>query len=1056
MHDNNPYNLKKFKGIISSMHLGFGLLVCCIFLSSYHVKASNEIIEIELEPVIAYDDLPVDCTVNGYLRFETDIVISESNKVYINIEDLFNNLGIKCIPGNEGNYLSGFVENENNTYSLDFNAKQILIGNKTIKSENGFIKELGAIYVETTILTEAFGLNILFNSRSLSMKMEVDFELPIIKQMRIEQMRQNVSNLQNESVLADTIIPRDYHLFKFGMIDWSLNSAQTTNEIINNHVRVGVGAEFLCGELNVSAYYDDQYQFDDKQLYYSWRFVDNDKKYIKQAQAGKIHTQTIAFINSSIVGATINNSPTTLRKTSGSYTISDYTEPNWMVELYINDVLVDYTEADASGLYVFEVPIVYGYTTLKLKFYGPLGEVRLEERTMNVPFTFLPAKTLEYSVTGGVLQYGENGQFGQGVLNYGLTRIITIGAGLEYLSSIPDYPYIPFATLALQPISKMVLNFEYAYGVRMTGLLNYSFGKSAFLEIDYAKYEKGQLATQFNADEERKARLSVPFKIKKVSGYGKVNFQQSIYGEFTFNRFDVVFTGYYKKFNANLTILNNWQSNTSVYSTANLSLSYTMRNGLVFRPSAEYNLNNNSFLRCRAEIEKRVAKMYFSVSYERNILFQSNNFFLTFSYDLPFARVGVSGAYNNKDFYFSENAQGSLALGGDNNYVKAGNTSSVGKGGILFFPFLDLNQNGSLDTGEQMVLLSNVQVSGGRAIISEKDSIVRISDLNDFVDYNVEFSNYDLENIAWRFKHLTYQVLVDPNQYKRVYVPILSLGEINGMVYLDEENTMKGLGRVTIQIWDKKGNKVAETLSERDGYFNYLGLNPGDYIVRVDEEQLENLDFQSTPPFENISINVSVDGDFVNGLDFVLRPKGTSSSNQNSEQERVNAKEVVNPEEHLQVADSVNRINVNQEIEHDSIGFNKFPEKNMEIDSSVVKPALQKTQPGDSAIQRESSKASETGSNEKPRSNINTSFVNIAEIEGTFYTVQIGVYKNYVTAGQLNNLTPIFYEVLPNGTNRYFSGKYNSPAEAEIAKKHIIETGIKGARVVTHQKGNKG
>ncbi|MBK6285278.1 MAG: hypothetical protein IPF54_23870 [Draconibacterium sp.] len=161
--------------------------------------------------------------------------------------------------------------------------------------------------------------------------------------------------------------------------------------------------------------------------------------------------------------------------------------------------------------------------------------------------------------------------------------------------------------------------------------------------------------------------------------------------------------------------------------------------------------------------------------------------FLTFRYDLPFARAGITASYGNNRASFAESAQGSVAFGG-NKTVKSGNNSSLGKGGILFYPFLDLNQNGVFDKGEQMVLLSSVKVSGGRAVISENDSIVRISDLNAFVDYTVEFSNADLENISWRFKHKTYQVLVDPNQYKRVYVPIVSVGEVSGMVYLNKDN----------------------------------------------------------------------------------------------------------------------------------------------------------------------------------------------------------------------------------------------------------------------------
>lgn len=875
MRKNKPYFLQFLRDITISMSAKIGLLVISFIISFQHVKAIEEIIDIKLNPVVAYDEVPVSFTVNGSLKFETDVVITESNKVYINIEDLFKNLGIKCISENEGNILAGFIENESKIYRIDFNANQITIGEKIIRAANGFMKESGAIYVESTVVTEAFGLQIIFNYRSLSIKLESNFELPAVKQMRLEQMRQNVSKLQRKDIVPDTIVGREYHFLRFGMIDWSLASFQRQGEAINNRVIMGVGAELLYGQAIVSVYYDDKYKFDNRQLYYNWRWVDNDKKAIRQAQLGKTYNQSISFLETSVVGASISNTPTTVRKASGFRTISEYTEPNWTVELYINDVLVDYTVADASGLFVFKVPIVYGYTTLKLKFYGPMGEERIDERTMNVPFTFIPAKILEYSVSGGFLQDGENSRFGRGVVNYGINSFITIGGGLEYLSSIPEYSYIPFASLALQPFSKMVLNFEYAQNVRMKGLLNYYFGKSAFLEIDYADFVDGQMATRFNANEELKIRLSLPFKVNKVSGYAKLNFNQYAYDAFNYNQTEAVFSGYYKNYSVNLSTLANWVDKNEPYVTSNLSLSYRMKNGLVFRPSAEYNISNKELMRYKAEIEKRVFKTYFSVSYERNVAYKTDNVFLSFRYDLPFARAGVSASYNNNVYSFSENAQGSVAFG--DKTVKAGYNSALGKGGILFYPFLDLNQNGVFDKGEQMVLLSNVRVSGGQAIISEKDSIVRVSDLNAFVDYTVEFSNNDLENISWRFKHKTYQVLVDPNQYKKVYVPVISVGEVSGMVYFDNENNRKGLGRITIQIFNQQGAKVAETLSESDGYFSYLGLNPGNYTLRIDQEQLDKLEYLSAPVQQNMVIKASIDGDIVDGLDFVVTKRITGN-----------------------------------------------------------------------------------------------------------------------------------------------------------------------------------
>ena len=840
------------------------LLVFVLFILNIQTNAQDK----KNKFISNFEEIFITVYTEKSFSFETDVLISDTNLIYLNVEDLFRKLKIKCLS-NE-NILTGFIENESNRYRIDFKKKQIKIGTISIDFTKRVIADFGVDYIEASALSDAFGLTILFNPRSLSAKLTSSFELPFIKQQRIENTRSNISKLQGKPSISDTIITRNYHLFKLGTLDWSLSSFQNLNIASTSAISLRAGSELLYGEANVSINYNDQSKFDPRQIQYNWRWIDNDKKIIKQAQLGNVSNQSIAFLNAPLIGATFNNSPNTIRKASGSFTINDYTEPNWTVELYINDILVDYTLADASGLYLFKVPIVYGYTTLKLKFYGLLGEERTEERTMNTPYTFVPPKTLEYSFTSGVLQDAVNSRFGQVGFNYGVSRFLTFGAGLEYLSSIPNHPFIPFAKITFQPFPSMVLNFDYAHNVSTKGLMNVYFTKNMFLEVDYTKFVEGQLARRFSALEELKVRFSRPFKNKYFSGFTRLNFNQFVYKSLTYNQFDFLMSTYYKQFNLSSSSFINWASSNSSFIRSVLALSYRLRNGLVVRSSAEYNLSTNNLVRFNGEIEMRVSEMYFSLSYARSIQSKKNNFFLSLRYDLPFARAGISSSYSHNSLVFSENAQGSLAFDGENNYVHTSRNSAISKGGILFYPFLDLNQNGVLDSGEKKVLLSNVSVASNVAVISKKDSIVRVSDLNAFVNYNVKFSDTDLDNISWRFKDNTYQVVVDPNQYKHVYVPIISVGEVNGMVYLVSNKTMKGQARVTLQVYDEKGAKVAETLSEYDGYFSYLGLKPGTYIVRVDESQLKKLNYKSYPTEHQIVIKESTYGDLLEGLDFKL------------------------------------------------------------------------------------------------------------------------------------------------------------------------------------------
>jgi hypothetical protein len=848
-----------------------GLFFFFFLLNIQTVKASDYFKEIIIDPINTYDEVPIEIIVEGYLKFEADVIITDKRLVYVNIEELFRKLGISCKTGHNGSTLKGFIKNENTRYFIDFNSRQIIRGDRKIKSINGIVKELGSIYVETSILSKAFDIHMVFNFRSLSIKLEADFELPRVKQARLQKIRKNVTRLQSKEAEAfDSIIGRNYHLFKGGALDWAVSSFQTKTEKPNNRYYLGLGSELLYGEARVAVNYYNQTKLDRNQLYYNWRWINNDNKYIKQVQIGKIQTQTISFIGSPVVGASFNNSPNTVRKAKGTYTISDYSEPNWTVELYINDALVDYTSSDASGFYLFNVPIVYGYTTLTLKFYGPLGEERIEEKTINTPYTFMPSNVLEYNVSGGVLEDDDDSKFARSEINYGLNRFITIGGGIEYLSNIPEHTLIPFVNAVMQPFSKMIVNFKYAHNVRFKGLINYYFGRSAFLELDYNKYVKGQQATLDNMNEDRRLRLSLPYRINKISGNTKLSFNQYIYDTFKYNQVDALISTRYRNNSANLSLASNWLNGKSAFMTSRVVLSRRFNNGFIFRPAIQYNISENNVMLLRAEIEKRAGKMSFSAAFEKNLQFKTDNITFNLRYDLPFARTRINSSYNNKQFGISENVQGSLAFGAGNGAISSGYNSAVGKGGILCYPFLDLNRNNIKDPNEPSIFVKNVKISGGKIKNIKKDSVIRISDLNAFIKYKLTFSDGELDNIGWKFKHNTYQVLIDPNQYKKIEIPIFVQGEVTGKVYLKKDNKTNGQDRITIQIFDKSGFKVAEAKSESDGYYSYLGLKPGKYIIRVNETQLKKLNYQAQPLEQEITIKQTIEGDFVENIDFVL------------------------------------------------------------------------------------------------------------------------------------------------------------------------------------------
>ena len=91
--------------------------------------------------------------------------------------------------------------------------------------------------------------------------------------------------------------------------------------------------------------------------------------------------------------------------------------------------------------------------------------------------------------------------------------------------------------------------------------------------------------------------------------------------------------------------------------------------------------------------------------------------------------------------------------------------------------------------------------------------------------------------------------------------------------------------------------------------------------------------------------------------------------------------------------------------------------------------------------------------NTSTNNNINTT--DLTKINGLLYTIQIGVYKNPVTAKQLYNLNPIYTEKTQYGFTRYTTGIYNDYNKALNDKNRIVSLGIKDAFVTAYYNGKK-
>ncbi len=816
-----------------------------------------------------YDELNVELSVSRLGTYEIPVAI-KGEEAYLPVTALFDLLKIKNEA--EGNLLQGFIIHPDSTYVINWETPGIRFKDRNFKlSENDILVTPSARYLRSGLFGSIFGLDTNFSFRSLSVQLNTDKELPVLKEMRLEKMRSNLDRVKGV-VMPDTLIPNRYPFFKPGTLDWGVVTTQQTDFENDNRLMLGLGTMFLGGETNLMLNYSSRLPFTSRNQFYQWRYVNNDNPYLSQVTAGRIFTRATSSLFAPVSGVQFTNSPLQNRRSFGSYLLNDYTEPRWTVELYVNNVLVAFTEADASGFYSFEVPLMYGNTAVNLRFYGPYGEERVEERVINIPYNFVPKKELEYTFSAGIVENDDRDRFSRVNINYGLSNAITFGGGVEYLSEVESGEVMPFVNSSMRIASGLLFSGEYMYGVKGEALLSYRTPRNLQVDVNYINYDKNQTAINYNYLEERKISLSTPIRTRFFSMFSRFSVNQIIMPTTKFTTAQLLLSGAVFGISTNFTtygLYNDRMDHPTVYSS--LSQTYRLPYKFLFSPQLQYDFSREGFNNLILELERPVFRQGFlNLAYENNFLRKAHIFEVGLRYAFNFAQTSATSRIGNRNSSFVQSARGSLMLDDNTGYVIASNRTAMSRAALTIIPFLDLNRNGSRDPLEPGVPGLELKNRSGKLTYNSDRTVLRITELQPYIDLLLELDPVSLDNIAWKIEDPKILVKTQPNFFKEIFVPVQVMGEVGGMVYFNNGSSVRGQGRIIVNILDEKGEKAAEILTEGDGYFSYLGLAPGKYTAEIDHEQLQKLNYKVSPQKVEFEIKVDQYGDIVDTLEFTL------------------------------------------------------------------------------------------------------------------------------------------------------------------------------------------
>ena len=123
---------------------------------------------------------------------EIDAVI-KGKELYLAVNYLFDFLRIKNSLSPDLENITGFYISPDIKYRIDHSENTIKYEDRTIILKRGdIIKTEFNLYLKTSVLESVFGLQCDFNFRNLSVSVDTDLDLPLLRELRQEEIRRNL------------------------------------------------------------------------------------------------------------------------------------------------------------------------------------------------------------------------------------------------------------------------------------------------------------------------------------------------------------------------------------------------------------------------------------------------------------------------------------------------------------------------------------------------------------------------------------------------------------------------------------------------------------------------------------------------------------------------------------------------------------------------------------------------------------------------------------------------------------------------------------------------
>lgn len=846
-------------------------------------------------PLFFQQDTVLSSEEEVYLSFRYQGVVDEiivayydGVSFYLPLTQLFDLFAINYKLSPTTFSVSGVYLEKGSPYGVDFTALKAVVGSKShsLNSSEFFIKQAD-FYVATKFYQELFGLNFSVDLSRLTLRLETEHELPILtrhKRRSRDQLRSKFSGVDDADY--PLLIDRSPRVFDGAYLDYSLFSSLSEDNLIVN-TNIGLGGEVLFGDMQgkiSSKTNHDTTLFSGSDL--RWRYVANNNPWYTTLVLGQLGAH--GLLSQSYEGFHLSNKPIVPRKSYDDYIIDGVTDPEAEVELYQNNRLAEVIKADDVGYYRFMVPLDYGTSDFKIRIYAKHGEVIELDQRIQIPFNFLPNGELRYNVNSGYIPIESDSlisknEYLQSDVSFGIRNWLTAGVGVEYIGDANEDKPVFYSKISSRVAGDILLGLDLV-AENYYQLTGQGFGKKGTTwNAEFIHYDQINEYNTLGLKQSASASIFYPFDTFGIRHTARSRAAFANYMDRKRATFSLDINQYFGslRFHYGLreehNIAAGGNSNISqvqfgsVFSRPQIPRIHPLLRGSYFRGDINYSSSTGALEEFRFQYIKQFSKRTRARLLTSYDFVQENIFYeVGISMDLESIRSTSNIRSLGNTPSYSQTLRGSTGWDRDNNEFLWDNRHQVGRSGISINMFVDENFSGTYEDGEEIIPGNAVTIerSSSRQVV--KSGISRLTQLQPYRAYNFRVNEARINNPMLVASLKKFSVVTDPNQYKQVDVPFYTTGIIDGRVDKISEGQFVPISGLRIHLANEDRSYESTLRTFADGSYYSMEVPPGTYECWVDESQLEFLSMNSVPERLIFTVSPSSDGDFVEGLNFIL------------------------------------------------------------------------------------------------------------------------------------------------------------------------------------------